>query len=437
MMAQPTLDQNQFQNLLNSFYELNCPEDLLVKFREKAWDHFLELGLPNRSNDVFRYIKLRNLYSKALSLAKKLPITKDIVEKNLLPECRNSTLVFVNGHFSKEFSRLENIDQVGVYPLPEAAKAFSALFNNQLSLSIKEETDPFVVLNTSLHPLGAFIYIGPKQRVGHPIQILNIFACPENMLLLPRLQVFAGKESQADFYSTHAFLEESQAFVNQSTQFTLEEAAKVTYTQVSTEQSDQTWFFDSTRAHLKRDSHFKTLAITNGGGTVRYDYKATLAGENAEALLNGVWMLNDRNEAHVHVLMEHQAPHCRSMQLYKGVLNDVSQSSFEGKILVRQAAQKTEAFQLNNNLLLSEGAITNSKPNLEIFADDVKASHGATVGQLDQEQLFYMKTRGFTHEQAQNLLVYGYCQEVIQQITLPSLLEKVSQQAQNYVLKRI
>jgi Fe-S cluster assembly protein SufD len=131
--------------------------------------------------------------------------------------------------------------------------------------------------------------------------------------------------------------------------------------------------------------------------------------------------------------MEHKAPHCRSLQLFKTALNDFSSSSFEGKIIVRQAAQKTEAFQLNNNLLLSDHSSANSKPNLEIFADDVKASHGSTVGQLDKEQVFYMKTRGFNEETAKNLLVYSYCQEVIDQISIPSLKESLCNYVKGYL----
>jgi Fe-S cluster assembly protein SufD len=165
---------------------------------------------------------------------------------------------------------------------------------------------------------------------------------------------------------------------------------------------------------------------------VRNDYRVVIGGENAEASLNGVWMLGDRNESHMHVIVDHQAPHCRSMQLFKGVLNGNSHSSFEGKILVRQAAQKTEAFQLNNNLLLSDRAHADSKPNLEIFADDVKASHGATVGQLDKEQIFYMKTRGFHEADAKNLLVYGFCEEVIDMIPIPSVHQAMKKYAKSY-----
>ena len=154
--------------------------------------------------------------------------------------------------------------------------------------------------------------------------------------------------------------------------------------------------------------------MTEGAKTVREDYKIALNGENGEADLNGLWVLKEKNECHVNVMIEHVAPHCRSNQLFKGVLDDFARSSFEGKIWVRKEAQKTDAFQLNNNLLLSDHANADSKPNLEIFADDVKASHGSTMGQVDEEQLFYLKTRGFSKEVAEKFLVRAFCQEVLQ-----------------------
>jgi Fe-S cluster assembly protein SufD len=235
--------------------------------------------------------------------------------------------------------------------------------------------------------------------------------------------------------STQKNLATSGYFVNQVSEFVIDEGAHVHYTQVLCDEHPQAWHLDAVRATLKRDSTLKTVCVTEGSTTVRTDYKIALTGENAEALLNGVCMLSDKREAHAHIFMEHQAPFCRSFQLFKSVLNDFSRSSFEGKIMVRQAAQKTEAFQLNNNLVLNDHAHADSKPNLEIFADDVKASHGATVGQLDADQLFYMKTRGFSDAEAKNLLVYGFCEQVIEMIPLPSLREEISAKARKYLTK--
>jgi Fe-S cluster assembly protein SufD len=177
------------------------------------------------------------------------------------------------------------------------------------------------------------------------------------------------------------------------------------------------------------------VSVTDGAASVRQDFQVALKGENGEAFLNGVWMLKEKREAHVHVIVDHQAPNCHSNQMFKGVLDDNSRSSFEGKILVRSEAQKTDAYQLNNNLLLSNACLAQSKPNLEIFADDVKASHGSTVGQLNKEQLMYMRMRGIPEKEARALLVFGFMEQIIEMITIPSILDKAVAAAIHYLKK--
>lgn len=435
MMTQPQLDSDLFQGFLEEYYKrVNLP-DLLQKIRSRAWDHFLELGLPTRKSEVFRYVKLHRFFSHRYTISKAASVTEQEIDAHLYPECKNSALVFVNGHFQPHLSRVAALPKrVVILPLLDALKTYGTFLNNQWAKTLKEETDPFAILNTALHHNGAFIYLPPKTIVEAPLQILNLVKLNNDpMLILPRLHCFVGSQSQIDLYSSQAVLEGDGYCVNMAVEFSLEEESHVRYSQVNMALPANTWYFDALRAALKRNSTLKTVQVTDGSQTVRYDYRISLAGENAEALLNGVWMLANDKEAHTHVLMDHQAPYCRSMQRYKGVLNDSSQSSFEGKILVRQPAQKTEAFQLNHNILLSDKASAQSKPNLEIFADDVKASHGATVGQLDHEQLFYMKTRGFDDAEAKNLLIYGFCKEIINLIPLPSLLEDVTKQTRNYI----
>lgn len=437
MMTEPAIEQNYFSAALEKIYlEGQGENDPLQKVKSRAWDHFLELGLPTRKTEVFRYIKLKSLYAQAFQSPSSSDINPQNLNSSIYPECQQSLLVFVNGFFKPELSRLEALPKkMVICPLTEAMRTYGALLNNQWAKGMKEETDPFAALNAALHQEGLFIYLPPRTIVETPLQILHIIDVQETPALLsPRLHLFAGAQSEVDIYSNKMILSGNKHWTNQVGDFTLEEGAHVRLTQVASKETPDSWHFEATRAFLKRDSRFKTLSITNGSKTVRNDYKAQLSGENGEALLNGLWMLGQTNEAHIHILMEHQAPACRSMQLYKGVLDGASCSSFEGKILVRQAAQKTEAFQLNNNLLVSERAHADSKPNLEIFADDVKASHGATVGQLDEEQMFYMKTRGFSDSQAKNMLVHGFCEEVLAMVMLPSLRDELHQQAKNYML---
>jgi len=417
------IELDGFRILLEGLYGGMGLNDPLQRIRAKAWERFTELGLPTRSHDVYRYLRLRSLYSQSYASAKKSEIAFESISPYILPECQQSVLVFVNGFFVSELSRTEQLPKRAVVSsLSGAMRTYSTFLNSRWTSALKEETDPFVALNGALQSEALFFYLPPKTVVDAPIQLLNIIDAKDApMLVLPRLQAFIGSQSQANFVSTQAVVSGRGYGVNMVVDLAIEEGARVQHTQISTQLADDTWDLTAIRGVLKRDSFFKTVAVTTGAATVRQDYRVTMTGENAEVSLNGLWMLDEKREAHTHVLIEHQAPHCRSMQLFKGVLNGLSRSAFEGKILVRQAAQKTEAFQLNHNLLLSDLAHADSKPNLEIFADDVKASHGATMGQLDKEQLFYMSARGFNLETAKKLLVHGFCEEVLAQIPLDSL----------------
>jgi len=436
MMTELRTEQDgNFQGLLSNLYGQLNQTDVLQKLRSKAWDHFLEIGLPTRKTEVYRYLRLRNLYARNYVPASPTEVSADQIIPHILPECKQSVLVFVNGHFTPALSRTEGITQRAVVSsLFEAMRTYGSFLNNHWAKSLKEETDSFAAINTALHQDGLFLYLPPKTIIEAPIQILNVIDTQSaSMFIMPRLQVFVGAQSQLALVSTQAVLSGENYAINMLSDIAIEDDAHVRYTQEACGSGENIWHFDALRTTLKRNSTFKTFAVTDGAAAVRHDYRVTLTGENAETQLNGVWMLQDKNEAHVHILIDHQAPNCRSMQLFKGVLNDFSRSSFEGKILVRQAAQKTEAFQLNNNILLSDRANADSKPNLEIFADDVKASHGATVGQLDKEQIFYMKTRGFSEAAAKNILVYGFCQEVIDLIQIPSVHTKLCDLAHGYL----
>ncbi len=434
MIAQPGLERDNFKNLLEKLRTQADINDPLERIRQKAWQYFLSLNLPTNQNEAYRYIKLRQLFSQPYHLASEKILFLDQIQPWIYPECSQSVIVFVDGYYSPQLSNLANLPKkVMVCSLQEATQVYGALLNNHWTRSLKEELDAFAILNAALHQKGAFLYFPPKTLIQKPIQILHIITeNHQQLMLMPRIQVFVGAQSDIHFVHAQRHLTKNRYLVNQATEFVLDEGACVQYTQTLCDEHPQAWHLDALRATLKRDSKFKTVCITKGSATVRTDYRIALIGDNAEALLNSVFMLSDKSEAHAHIFMDHQSPYCRSHQLFKSVLNDFSRSSFEGKIMVRQAAQKTEAFQLNNNLLLSDHAQTNSKPNLEIFADDVKASHGATIGQLDEEQLFYMKTRGFSKETAKNLLVYGFCEEVIGMVVLPSLRAEISSKADQY-----
>lgn len=435
MIAQPSLEHEAFKTTLEKFLANNDQAAAWQKARLKAWDHFLQLGLPNRRTELYRYIKVRHLFAQSYDLPPVSTLTANQIAPYVQPECKKSLIVFVNGDYQPLLSCREAIpEQVFISNLEEAALTYGTFLNNQWTKSLKEEQDPFVAINGAVHRQGAFVYIPPKTVIEAPIQILHLIQTENQLCMLaPRLNVFAGAHSQVTFLAPQKQLSAHGYFINQVVEMALEENAHVHYNQVLCDEHPTAWHLDALRATLKRNATLKTVCVTEGSMTVRSDYHVVLAGENAEVFLNGVWMLKDKREAHTNVFIEHQAPNCRSFQLFKGVLNDFSRSSFEGKIMVRQAAQKTEAFQRNDNLILSDHAHADSKPNLEIFADDVKASHGATVGQLDQDQLFYMKTRGFDTASAKNLLIYGFCEQVIEMLSVASIKQMISAKAKNYL----
>lgn len=427
-IEQQTEKADLFQHLLTQHYQSGKDTGPLKAIKEKAWDRFLHVGLPSRDNESYRYLHLRHLFAQSYSLSAATQLSKEQIDSFVYPESKKSFLVFSNGHFQPHLSCWEGLpSQIVIAPLNDAMRSFGSFINQQSMKLTKEETDSFAILNAALHRDGAFIYIPPKTISELPIQILNLIDIPnDQMLVLPRIQLFVGAQSEAVVVNSFAQLSDKGYCLNQVMDVSLEEDAKLQVMQNSTNHHPRAWNFDALRVQQKRNSRFISVLATEGASTVRNDYKIALAGENAEVRLNGVWNLSDKREAHTHIVIDHQAPHCRSMQLFKGVLNDFSRSSFEGKILVQQIAQKTEAFQLNQNLILSDNAHADSKPNLEIFADDVKASHGATVGQLDPEQLFYMQTRGFDSSAAKSMLVYSYCKEVIDLIPTPSLQQALT-----------
>ncbi len=429
-------EQDEFLQLVTQLYGDIALKDGLKRLRAKAWDRFLELGLPSRSLEVYRYIRLRNLFSRSFRSIESETLSSEQVAPFVYPECQESFLVFVNGTFQPTLSNVSGVPKkVVISALGEAVQSFGTFLDNHWTKSIKEETDPFVALNAAVHPSGAFVYLPPQTEVIAPIQIINILGPKaQQAVVLPKVLVFVGRQSEVTIAETTVELGCSGYCLNQVTELVIEEGAHAKVITETSGLSADAWHLSALRGSLKRDASLKVINFTDGAMTVRSDLHVTLLGENAEACLNGVWMLDDKREAHTNVMIDHQAPNCRSNQLFKGVLTDISRSSFEGKIFVRQAAQKTEAYQLNNNLILSDKANADSKPNLEIFADDVKASHGATVGQLDEDQLFYCRARGYSLDEARNLLVHGFCEEVIDLIPLPSVLQRLSSRARRFLV---
>jgi Fe-S cluster assembly protein SufD len=405
----------------------------LTAFREKSWQRLSELGLPSKSHEAFRYVPLREFYLSSYNQGEGKRVDKRLFADVILPECVHSHLVFVDGVFAPELSDITGLPlQTVLLPLEDAVCAHGSFLQSHFNRLLKEETDPFAFVNLALHLKGAFIYLPPKHQASSPLQCLHIATGDEPQVIAPRLHLVLGSQSSMRcVFTTKELRAGVPHFIVPATEIFLEDGASLDV--LNFVDTLPAWHFETLRAILKKNARLNSLCVTSGGKAVRHSYRVQLKGENSEVNLSGLWMLNSNRTAHTHAIVEHEAPHTRSIQRFKGILNDHSQSSFEGKILVRPEAQKTEAYQINNNLILSKGAIANSKPNLEIFADDVKASHGATVSQLDDEQLFYLNTRGIDRDLARRLLISGFCREMIGGIPYDSLLRKIDLNVETFL----
>jgi Fe-S cluster assembly protein SufD len=379
-------------DLLEAHFEESIDlNDPLLHWKQKSWGRFCELGWPQPKQEAFQYIPLKHL-----------EIPKAGVPGVAISGSDHPfRIVFVDGFFSEEQSRVGK--GIVCLSLDQAMRPYGIFLQNRIARTMKEETDPFAALNGAFQGKGIFLYVSPK--VEAKLSIEQLFT--KEQMASPRVMLYLGRGAKLEIQQRagEAF------FCNSHFDAVLDENAELIFRDAP---STTGTLFQSIRASLKRNSRFAAHLYSEGTSLARTSLRVQLLEENSEALLQGLWRLDESRQCHIHATIEHLAPHTRSRQHFKGILKGRSRSSFEGKIYVHPTAQKTEAYQLNNNLLLSDEAAAYSKPNLEIFADDVKASHGATIAQLNAEDLFYLRSRGLSLSDAQQCLIDGFCRELIE-----------------------
>ncbi len=427
--------KNDFYALLKSHFEENLEgvSPLQKAIREKAWHRFEDLGLPDKHKVGYQYFPFSQFYQESYERAEGAPIPQDQITNLIHPDCKRTHLIFINGQYSPELSDTTGLPkEVVVLRLRDALTNFGNFLQVRLSRTLKEETDPFATLNIALIQMGLFIYIPPNITVDAPLQCLHLISNDRPVMFHPRIHFFLGKRAKVQWIYDHHCLKDFEYFANGVVDIALEEGAHFEQYGI-VNPCRHGWCMEATRVTQKRDSTFKSLTYTKGTKSVRQDFRISLMEENATCDLKGISLLSEGRQAHTNIHIDHQAPHCRSHQLFKTVLSDHSRSSFEGKIYVHSKAQKTEAYQLNNNLLLDDKSVANSKPNLEIFADDVKASHGATVSQLNQEHIHYLRTRGIEPQTAKMLLLEGFGLDILEDVSYVPVKVRMQQLAKKYV----
>ena len=426
-------------NYLEVFGELEKrnaePPTWLRSLREGAFVRFCEIGFPTTKDEDWRFTNLSAISQTQFQLAGDAhePIMPTTLQPVLLPgaACR---LVFVNGRFVSALSDLESLPAgVKVSSLADEIARNSSAVEPHLGRYPNVERDAFGALNTAFFEDGAFVYLPRRTVLEEPISLLFI-SVPggEASMAHPRNLIIAEENSQASIVEDYISLGDGVFFSNVVTELIAGDNAVISHYLI--EREDIRALNVSTLFTLQgRSSYVASHSVLVGGALVRNNVHPVLAGEGAECLINGLFIGKGRQHLDNYMLVEHASPHGSSRQFYNGILDDHAHGVFHGRIIVHKDAQKTDAKQTNRNLLLSDNAQIDTKPQLEIYADDVKCTHGATIGQVDEEALFYLRSRGVDEASARALLLYAFASECLDRMSCALVREYLQKQVQQWL----
>jgi Fe-S cluster assembly protein SufD len=392
-------------------------------------DQFQQLGFPSVKEEEWKYTNVAPIsridFSPMVTSDGALSsLRADQLGEFTYPEARESRLVFVNGILRTDLSSLKGLpEEVVAIDLAEALRSerYNQLLQAHLARAVDYGENGFTALNTAFLANGALVWIPKGVRVELPLHLLFVSdAAQPNAASFPRVLVIAEENSNATIIESYAAVQDDVYFTNAVVEIVVKDGARLEHYRVQNEGAEA-FHVTTTRADLGRNSSFDTTNITLGARLSRHNLSVIMDHEGAECWVDGLYIVGTGQHADTHSIIDHKQPHCTSHQLYKGILDGKSRAVFNGKVFVRHGAQKTDAMQTNKNLLLSNEAHVDTKPQLEIFADDVKCAHGAAIGQLDEDELFYLSTRGIHLDLARNLLTYGFAEEVIGKIKVESI----------------
>ena len=408
--------------------------DACDALRREAFEQFLEAGFPTTRQEAWRYTNLKRIQqldyatgpaNEILSGSAEFPDAEQI-ERLCVPLFACSLFVFVNGRFAKDLSTPENLRSgLQVQDLSQALVSEDGAGIQRLGRQIDLKAHPFAALNTAFLEDGAVIHLPANESISQPIHVAFVsVASDQPRVSHPRVLVVAESGSRASVIVDHVSMGDAERFTNSVIEVFAESNSDLDLVLLQ-RGADTDYQVSNLSVHLERDARVATHTLTLGGATVRNDLYSTLAGTGAETTLNGLFLGTASRLVDNHTCVDHAAPHCQSRELYKGILADESRGVFRGRVIVRPDAQKTDAWQSNPNLLLGTSAEVDTRPQLEIRADDVKCSHGTTIGRLDEDALFYLRSRGIGEDTSRFLLTQGFAQEVTAALPLPALGEHV------------
>lgn len=405
--------------------------------RDEAMNAFLRLGFPTTKHEEWKYTSLRNLVEGNFSPAFRLSETGidnsvDYFYDVVLPHGFGSNVVvLVNGHFDPNLSRLQ-AGAIRVGSLKVALENGDAAVSEHYAKIAAFENNALVALNTAIAADGYYLHIPRNMQFAEPINVIHL-GVGEGVAANSRTLILVDDLSEAKVIETWYNWNAAPIWENHVSEISLGAGAKFELCSIQNEIEETYSLTSFTQVVQGKNSHFTSVVMSSQGGIVRNDLQVRHEGTGCETHLNGLTLLDGNTHVDHHTLVDHAMPHCYSNENYKTVLDGRSTAVFNGKVMVRPDAQKTNAFQSNKTLLLSEGASVQTKPQLEIFADDVKCSHGATTGRLDETALFYMRSRGLSAPKAKALLTYAFGAEVLEKISTVALKDTL----ETYLMQRL
>lgn len=422
----------QHDDFLNYAFSKNSHssnrKDLDQKVRKLALESFKRIGFPTREDEEYRYININEIVGQQYNF---FPDQIEIPSKDLLNKYISDTEIFdniiiINGEFVDSLSNIS--DELAPF------LSVNGYDNSKIDESAKElrgmvaPTDSsFVSFNDAYHDHGIFLHVPKNNKISKPINVIH-FSIGQRKSICYNIRNLIVAESGSEITIQENFhnLDPVFTFRNAVTEIIVKENANVLLYKLQNDNSSNSYLVDNTFVHQEKNSNASVNTFSLGGKIVRNNLEFYHFGENIRSFLNGVTVTDGKEIVDHHTKVNHSSPNCESFQRYKGIYAEQSQGVFNGKVYVEKNAQKTNAYQQNNNILLDEGAKIDAKPQLEIFADDVKCSHGCTVGQLDSKAFYYLRSRGIPEKKAKNLLIHAFAFEVIKTITIENLATTIS-----------
>lgn len=414
-------------------WQASDPEDPLAVIRLEGFDTFNKTGLPAIRDEEWKYTGISSLFDKEYSQFDEQAVpdisSTDVDGMRLPGHTEASELVFINGVYTPQLSVIRSSEeQLTILPLEEAARgSYRELVEEHLGKSNRYITDGIHALNTSFIYGGIFMRVPKSGDHPHPVYLYHISDVrSQHTLSQPRSLIIVEEGAALQLLETYQSLGTMDSFSNQVMEIAVNDAARLEYYKIQNEKPNGNQVSTTHIRQIGR-SFVQALTVTLNGGMIRNNLNIVLEAPGNEAHLYGLYLLKGRTHADNHTLVDNRQPDCYSNELYKGIVDGNATAVFNGKILVEARAQKTNAYQSNKNILLSDKASINTKPQLEIFADDVKCSHGCTVGSLDQNAMFYLRARGIPEAEARRMLLQAFAADILDHIRPEPLRKHVKQ----------